>query len=499
MLRHLHRRQFIHKSAAVGLGTGLSLRPLSAIGDLPAASSAPVSFAAEIEPVVKWIEDTPREKILEVAHGHLKAGLSYRDLMAGVFLAGIRDIQPRPVGFKFHAVLVIQSAHQFGLTSKASNSLLPMLWALDTFKASQAADAKEGDWTLGRSDHIRLLPPEKAKLEFIRAMDNWDVDAADAATITMCRYLSPTETMEAFWRFAIRDHRNIGHKAIFAAQAWRTLQTIGWQHAEPVLRSLTFGLLDRGGRPGTDVIGPYQQVLEMAEEMYEGWSHGPVVDRQISDRIIGALRRNNPVLCADEFVEYLNGGNDPGTLWDSAAVAASELLLRKPGIQALHAVTSLNALHHIFQISQDNVTRLLTMLQAAAWTALFRDGLGDAPKVHLDELEPISMKLDRDEMVADIFSSVASDRTKAAAKTLYYLDNGGDTEAIFATARQLVLDKGNDSHDYKFLVAAFEEVRLAKNPRWKKTLTAAAMGQFISPTRPDNPYMTQAKEVIKDL
>ena len=44
--------------------------------------------------------------------------------------------------------------------------------------------------------------------------------------------------MEAFWRYAVRDQRDIGHKAIFAMQCWRTLQTIGWPHAEPVLRSL---------------------------------------------------------------------------------------------------------------------------------------------------------------------------------------------------------------------------------------------------------------------
>ena len=34
----------------------------------------------------------------------LKDGLSYRSLLAGLFLAGIRNIKPRPVGFKFNTV-----------------------------------------------------------------------------------------------------------------------------------------------------------------------------------------------------------------------------------------------------------------------------------------------------------------------------------------------------------------------------------------------------------
>ena len=34
----------------------------------------------------------------------LEDGLSYRSLLAGLFLAGIRNIKPRPVGFKFNTV-----------------------------------------------------------------------------------------------------------------------------------------------------------------------------------------------------------------------------------------------------------------------------------------------------------------------------------------------------------------------------------------------------------
>ena len=81
-------------------------------------------------------------------------------------------------------------------------------------------------------------------------MEAWDADAADAAVAGLCRGSGAAETMEPIWRMAIRDPHNIGHKPIFAAQSWRTLQAIGWEHAEPVLRSLTFGLLDlQGDRP----------------------------------------------------------------------------------------------------------------------------------------------------------------------------------------------------------------------------------------------------------
>jgi len=58
---------------------------------------------------VRLIEDTPREKLLEEVAARIKKGLSYREVLAGLLLAGVRNVQPRPsVGFKFHAVLVVK-------------------------------------------------------------------------------------------------------------------------------------------------------------------------------------------------------------------------------------------------------------------------------------------------------------------------------------------------------------------------------------------------------
>jgi hypothetical protein len=37
----------------------------------------------------------------------LRRGLTYRELLASLLMAGVRNIEPRPVGFKFHVVLVI--------------------------------------------------------------------------------------------------------------------------------------------------------------------------------------------------------------------------------------------------------------------------------------------------------------------------------------------------------------------------------------------------------
>src|SRR3989441_9330870 len=172
------RRHFLKTAAGTGALLGLGdlgflsqLRPVSA-GE---ANLNPdiVRFNPDIEPLVRFLEDTPRERLLEEAAARIKRGLSYRDLLAALLLAGVRNIQPRPVGFKFHAVLVVNSAHLTSLSSPDSDRWLPIFWALDHFKSSQAADVREGDWTMGPVDESAVPPSHKARAAFIEAMDNW--------------------------------------------------------------------------------------------------------------------------------------------------------------------------------------------------------------------------------------------------------------------------------------------------------------------------------------
>ena len=67
-------------------------------------------FHPEIEPLVRLIEEMPRNRVLEEVARRVKHGLNYRELLTALLLACVRNIQPRPVGYKFHAVLVVNSA-----------------------------------------------------------------------------------------------------------------------------------------------------------------------------------------------------------------------------------------------------------------------------------------------------------------------------------------------------------------------------------------------------
>src|SRR5437773_7707268 len=248
----MKRRSFLRLSAGAGALAGLGdlgflaqLRPVSAAE----AKLEPrmVRLHPEIEPLVRLLEDTPRERVLEEVAARLKRGLAYRELLAALLLAGVRNIQPRPVGFKFHAVLVVNSAHLASLASADSDRWLPIFWAVDQFKSSQAADVREGDWTMPPVEESAVPPGHRAREAFLEAMDNWDEAAADAAIVGLARTAGANEIFEILCRYGVRDFRELGHKEIYVANSFRALEAIGWQHAEPILRSLAYAILDRVG------------------------------------------------------------------------------------------------------------------------------------------------------------------------------------------------------------------------------------------------------------
>ena len=497
------RRHFLQSStatAALGLG-GLGfldrLAPVSAAeAKLPTDR---VRLHAEIEPLVRLLEETPRERVIEEFASRVRRGTSYREVLAALQLAGVRGIQPRPVGFKFHAVLVVNSAHLASLNAPDSDRWLPIFWALDQFKGSQARNAQEGNWTMSNVAESAVPPAHRAKAAFTEAMDNWDTAAADAAVAGLARSEGAQEVFELFARYGARDFRDIGHKAIYVANSWRTLQNIGWQHAEPVLRSLAYALLEheesnpakRDGAP--DRAG--RRNRELVAKIRPDWLTGKP-DADAATDLLKSFRQASDAEAADKVVALLNRGVAAASVWDAVFQAAGELLIRQPAIISLHSVTSANALHYAFQHSGNDETRRWLLLQAVSFLPMFRERMKGAKSLPLDELAAVSPKATGADGLAEVFAAVSGDKPAAASKALGYLRAGGDPQAFIATARRLIYLKGSDAHDYKFSEAALEDY-FHVSPKLRDRCLAASVGWLKGSGGDDSKLVQRTRDAFK--
>jgi hypothetical protein len=499
------RRSFLR--AAAGTGALAALGDLGFLAHLPSVSAAEVAidthlvrFHPEIEPLVRLIEDTSRDRVLGEVAARVKQGLSYRQLLAALFLAGVRDIQPRPVGFKFHAVLVINSAHLASLASPDSDRWLPIFWAIDNFKASQADQQKKGNWKLAPVDESAVPPSHKARAAFAEAMDKWDEAAADAAIAGLVRgNTGADELFELFCRYGSRDFREIGHKQIYVSNSFRCLEVIGWQHAEPVLRSLAYALLDHDdtkenpSQADLPADRPFRGNLASLKEIREGWKEGKPSAEASAD-LLKTLRAGSPSDASAAVVKMLNDGVAPRSIFDALFCGAGELLMQAPGILSLHATTFTNAVHYAWNRAQDDELRRLLLLQNAAFLPLFRGNHKDS-SLHLDTLDELTPEAKGDAAVAEIFAEISHDRLNASRKILAVLKDNPDATTFATAARRMIFLKGTNAHDYKFSSAVLEDYQQL-SPPWRDRLLAASAFYLRGSNDKDNEVVKRTRDAL---
>jgi hypothetical protein len=342
-------------------------------------------------------------------------------------------------------------------------------------------------------EESKVPPPHKARAAFIEAMESWDPAAADAAIAGLARTSGANDLFEIFAKFGARDFRHIGHKAIYVANSYRTLHTIGWQHAEPVLRSLAYALMAHEGEnpakrdASEDHAGRRNQ--ELAGKVRGEWLDGKTDDGAVAD-MLAALRQASSDEAADKAVELLNKGIAPQSIWDALFAGANELLMRAPGIRSLHAVTTTNALHYAWQTCAGDELRRWLLLQNAAFLPLFRGQPGSGV-----EIDKFTGTAPGDQPLDDIFAAVGKDNSAAAAKSLAWLQAGGDAGAFHDMARRMIYLKGNDSHDYKFSSAALEDY-LHVSPQWRHRFLAASVFWFKGSSGPDTDLVKRTRAAL---
>jgi hypothetical protein len=243
---------------------------------------------------------------------------------------------------------------------------------------------------------------------------------------------------------------------------------------------------------------PWRQNISRAKKIRADWREGKVDDGATKE-MLATLRDSSYTDACEKVVELLNRGIAPQSVWDALLVGSGELLIRQPGIVALHAVTSTNALRYAFNATEDDETRRMLLLQNAAFVALFREamyGRGRVADAQIDEMPAAETSLSGEPLVGEIFADVSRNRASAAGKTLAYLQQGGSAQRLIDNARLIIFFKGDDAHDYKFSSAVLEDFAHV-SPAWRDRYLAASMFQLHGSGDRDNPLVERTRAALE--
>ena len=306
-------------------------------------------------------------------------------------------------------------------------------------------------------------------------MEAWDDERADRALVGLLPDHDLDSLFEILWPLAARSYVNIGHKMIYAAQTRRVLERLGWEAAEPALRSLVNALLHQ----------PSGREVELFENSWEMAARPPGA---VARAQAGADARKGPPRGAPHprspaaqkrVAAALGEGVAADTVWDALRAWASELFLRRlksqpandrAALLPVHAVTVVNAFGYAWRTTRSEATRRLMVLQASGWLPRLRDDLieivGLAPPSRLiDALgRAVDEKVAREELLQDPTPDVMRVRLRDPLRMSAY-----QAELIGHLAR-----KGVEAHQHKYAAAVFEESGLA-HESWAPYLLACAV------------------------
>ena len=510
------RRRFLQTaagSASLCLADGPLLCGLATFGAEP--PPARVRFGPDLEPIVRLIEETPRERCVRVFVAELRRGLPYRRFLAASLFAGIRRMHSHHEVYKIHAV------HQVGMEVRAEERLLPLFWALNGYKQRQE------DFPLAAMTELRgpLPSAESAAGEFRQALQRGDQGRAEAALVALARGQGARATMEQLWQYGCRNGSAGGHMAIALANCFRALETIGWQQAEPALRFVVQDWFSLGyARPDRYYQPNLARVEEHLRHLPPGWA-GEHADRAATRELLGQIREGGAETASALAVQQLRRGVGAQALWDAVHLAIAELLVRHNdgwglASRPLHSNTSTNALHYAFRTATVPATRLLVLLQAVAWAADKTGGdraSRSLRELSLTDLPAVTLPASSDDAVADIFAQLPSrtyrwDATNRRALLTYGRRADADEACrkVFVLARErptavplfvqtahswLCRKASNDTHEYKFLAAILEDAGWV-SPQWRPHLLAASVHYFHGDRSPDNTIIQQARDAL---
>lgn len=514
MTHSLNRRRFLHAAVAGCTGLARFAPPRLSRAD-EARHAHIIRFGPDLEPIVRLIEQTPREHCVAALVEQVRAGLPYRRFLAAVFLAAIRKENPH------HSVYLVHSAHQMSLDLPARDRLLPLFWAVDHFKWQQQ------DFPTPQVKPLTgALPlPDKAAEELHNAMLRSDRERAERAAVALARSTGARQAFDAFWQYGCRDVSLIGHRAIAVTSCWRTLEAIGWQHAEPVLRMVVAARHERGG--GQDrYYRPNLARLDRAmEKVSGGWAVGRP-DRGATLELFAHLRQGQSDQSCELALQQLTARGGAQSLWDALHIAAAELLILHSSAtgmagRPLHVNTTVNALQFAFNASSSPRVRLLILLQATAWVADFvRVHLGDKA---LAESKPTVLEGARapesaDQAVEEVFEQLPphtyswSKASGGAGHTLvnraaraeagrkvYALFNRNPDAAMryMQAARDWLCRKTTvEAHEFKLPAALFEDYE-GVSPEWRPRLLAASAHWLHGKQSPDSELLRRARQELQ--
>lgn len=283
-----------------------------------------------LEPLVRFMQETPANTLLPGLADKLKSGADLRQLVAAGALANARTFGGEDyVGF--HTMMALApSLHMAGELPKAHQPL-PVFKVL--YRNTNRIQEKGGR----KAEVLHpvtpvVLPPGCSGAELVRdAVRRKDAQEAERNFAALSQ-LGAADALDGLL-YTVQDHTEV-HRVVLPYRAWDLLDLIGQDHAHTLLRqSVRYCVKAEAWPQTTRPDEPRKLLPKLLEEhkLLERAIGGRVADDNWVDQLSQDIFASTPETAAEAAATVLAEGFSPAAVGEAIALAANQLILRDMG------------------------------------------------------------------------------------------------------------------------------------------------------------------------
>jgi hypothetical protein len=498
--------------ATVGYGVAreLCLAPAFAAEAFDALDFGP------LEPLVRFMQETPADKLVPALAGKLKGGADLQRLVAAAALANARTFGGEDyVGF--HTMMALAPALHM------SRELPEALQPLPVFKVLYRNTNRIQEQG-GRKDEVLHavkpgdLPGSGCAGESVReAVHRKDAAEAERRFAAVAQ-LKPGDALDQLL-YTVQDHTEV-HRVVLPYRSWDLLGLIGKEHAHTLLRqSVRYCLkAESWAQTGTDQE-PRRLLPRLLEEhkLLESTPGSRAAEDQWVDNLSQLIFKSTPEQAAGAVAAALAEGFSPDAVGEAISLAANQIILRDMGRTPLsettgkpigsvhgdsigvHACDSAGAWRNLARVSGSRNTFACLILggyqvandrAARGGDFLHWEALPLRP--HLNQVkstDPAALLREADDAIRQNLQA------RAAAIVQHYGDLGHPERGVFDLMLRYAVSEDGALHAEKFYRTVSEEFRSTRPVfRWRQLVALARVtaSEYGRPAA----GVAQAREVL---
>ena len=480
-----------------------------------------VQYPASIEPLVQFIEETPRNEILDKTLEKLRSGVPIHEMLKASALAVTRssDLPPGHHGGPLHPVAGLYAIsklverlgddeHRFlpvmqhvALSNKHIHDPVTGPYQLLEFAAMDAASAsvsRMDDMAAdGAGDVVTEKGVQATKDAFLKAVSRGESNKADHLFLWLWDNVPHIEAFDLLMSVAIPKNALDDHYFIYPANTWRYLENYGAEHLKVLMR------------PAVRYVTrfPHARVLPEIDTLIE--EHGlltRVLRQRTGDDETARIGEIGEAICGCEkyteipkmVAQALADGLSLEGAGEAMSIGAAGLFMRSltGNPMDVHLHTSINLRRWLLRLDGLSMrNKLLVLLfwhtgpeikstqyRMEPWPQPDREAVAALPHRSQDEL--------LEAITASIFNQPPTDWSKVTNLGMMravpevkgtvnlaqqYVDLGYSAEAFIARLAEIVChDSFTEMHAFKHHQAIVEEFHSTREPwRWMHLICGA--------------------------